>query len=58
VTRSPSGEPSAIGSSQGSVERHFSTTLPEAQDAARRMWAWLGGDPNWGAGIDWNRVQF
>ena len=37
----------------GGPARHFSTTLPEADEVLRRMWAWLRGEPEWAVGADW-----
>ena len=42
----------------GGPARHFSTTLPEADEVLRRMWTWLRGEPDWAVGADWERVQF
>ena len=42
----------------GGPARHFSTTLPEADEVLWRMWAWLRGEPDWAVGANWQRVQF
>ena len=41
----------------GAPGRHFRTSLTDPEAVGRRMNAWLGSVEDWGAGLDWERVE-